>query len=81
MKTLNTKREITVVISVLIILLGILLAGIGGLVAAMLFISITGTMYGLFKKEKRVWKPFLIAFATISIAIILFTILLLNSNM
>lgn len=81
MKTLETKRDQILVISVLIILLGILFAGIQGIVLAVLLISIIGSLYGIYKKEKQIWKPSLIISIIIITGIGSFILLLLNSNM
>lgn len=81
MKTLETKKEKMLVLSVLIILVGIFFGGIGGIVLGVLLISVIGTGYGAYKKEKRIWKPFLISSVLLIIGIALFIVLLLNSSM
>lgn len=81
MKTLETKREKMLILSVLILLVGIFFAGIAGVVLAFLLISIIGTGYGIYTKEKRIWKPFLISSILLIIGIAIFIVLLFNSDM
>lgn len=81
MKTLETPRDKILVISVLVVALGIFLAGIGGIVLALLLITITGVFYGIHKKERQIWKPFLIASIIILIGIVSFLLLLHYSDM
>lgn len=81
MKTLETPREKAIIASVFVILLGILFAGIGGIVIAILLISIVATLYGFYKKKRQVWKPALIISILVMIGMAVFTLLLLNSKM
>lgn len=62
MKVSPTKSIIW--IAGLSILMGVIISSILGIISAfgaVLILSITGLIYGLIVREKKIWKPFLLA--------------------
>lgn len=62
MKVSPTKSIIW--IAGLSILMGVIISSVLGIISAfgaVLILSITGLIYGLIVREKKIWKPFLLA--------------------
>ena len=74
------KKQLLILCTI-ILFIGIALQGIFGIVISLLLCGIIGLVAGLYKKDKSIWQPSLfVLFASIS-AILIFIILLINSDM
>lgn len=74
-------RQKLLTISGFILLIGFAVQGIFGIAASLFICGLAGSILGLYKKEKSIWKPSMIILIAAIISITVFIVLLNNSNM